>query len=848
MRPYALIYIYLRRLRVHAAQELLAGLGIAIAVALVFAVMVANSSVEDSGSAVVHAVAGPASLQLRTRNAEGVSERILARVEHLPGVEQAAPLLEQTATIVGPHTQITVDLAGTDISLLTLNGLAHSLPIAALSPGGIGLSQTSANALGITIADGPAGGAHEVLLKLRGATHPVKVTAVLGPEAFGALADAQVAVMPLERLQRLARLPGRITRVLVQPDPGREATVRKELEALGGDRLVLAPANQDLDLLHQALRPSDQASEFFAAISALLGFLFAFNAMLLTVPERRQVIADLRLLGTTNTAIVQMVMFESLCLGFAASLVGLIGGYLLSHDAFHQSAGYLAEAFTLNTNTAVGIQPLLLILIGGTLATCLAATVPLLDLRHRQALDAVYLEDGVPGNALGRSAQLRLALLSGGLVAFATAAFVLLPSLALLASAALAVATVLAMPLVFEGLLGGAWALTERWQRLTVLPVALTSLKAATLRSLALVATGAVALFGSVALGGARDDLLHGIRGFAHSYAADANIWVTNPDDNQAAIDFLPDHAPQRIARIPGIASVRSFQGSFLDLGDRRVWIIARPPGANREVLKSQIIDGSPTAAVARLGEGGWIALSQQIAEEHHVHVGGIFTLPTPTGDAHLRIAATTTNLAWSPGVVFMSTADYSRLWATSAPSALAVEPTPGTSSTSALAAIRRALGPANGLETSSAHTREARIDSLTGKGLSRLGEISMLLVIAAILAMAAALTSAIWQRRSSLAALRLSGVKPTRLRRILLMESTLMLSAGCLTGALAGLYGQVVIDGYLKHVTGFPVASIGANRRPIEIFALVILVVLAVMTVPSWLASRVSPALALEE
>ena len=37
------------------------------------------------------------------------------------------------------------------------------------------------------------------------------------------------------------------------------------------------------------------------------------------------------------------------------------------------------------------------------------------------------------------------------------------------------------------------------------------------------------------------------------------------------------------------------------------------------------------------------------------------------------------------------------------------------------------------------------------------------------------------------------------------------MLGAGCVTGAMAGIYGQVVIDGYLKHVTGFPVASIGA-------------------------------------
>ena len=43
------------------------------------------------------------------------------------------------------------------------------------------------------------------------------------------------------------------------------------------------------------------------------------------------------------------------------------------------------------------------------------------------------------------------------------------------------------------------------------------------------------------------------------------------------------------------------------------------------------------------------------------------------------------------------------------------------------------------------------------------------------------------------------------------------MLGAGCITGALAGVYGQFVIDAYLRHVTGFPVTGAGAGARPIE-------------------------------
>jgi hypothetical protein len=74
------------------------------------------------------------------------------------------------------------------------------------------------------------------------------------------------------------------------------------------------------------------------------------------------------------------------------------------------------------------------------------------------------------------------------------------------------------------------------------------------------------------------------------------------------------------------------------------------------------------------------------------------------------------------------------------------------------------------------------------------------------------------------------------------------MLAAGCLTGALAGIYGEVVIDGYLVHVTGFPVASGVAGRRPLEIFLIVVCSVLLAAVIPGWVVSRVSPTLALEE
>ena len=143
---------------------------------------------------------------------------------------------------------------------------------------------------------------------------------------------------------------------------------------------------------------------------------------------------------------------------------------------------------------------------------------------------------------------------------------------------------------------------------------------------------------------------------------------------------------------------------------------------------------------------------------------------------------------------------------------------------------------------------REDAIDASASEGLGQLNEISTLLVAAAILAMAAALGSSIWQQRQSIAELRLEGAPGHQLQLLLLVESALMLSAGCLTGAIAGIYGGRSCDGYLRRVTGFPVAGVTTSQRPIEIFALVITAVLLIVSLPGWFASRVPATLALSE
>ena len=547
-----------------------------------------------------------------------------------------------------------------------------------------------------------------------------------------------------------------------------------------------------------------------------------------------------------------MVLFQALCLGIPASLLGLGAGYLLSAGVFHQSTSYLAEAFTLSGGTVVSTRAVLL------LAASAGSSRPAWPPRCRCSTCAAGAratpsieERGVPGNGLQRSAA------PAPLRARRCACWRArpccgrsLPAAAIPATALLALATVLAVPLAFAGVLRGAASLGERFQRISILPLALASLRATTLRSLALAATGAVALFGSVALGGSRANLLSGINSLRAQLRGRRRHLGLEPRRQPGRQLLLPRQAPPRAS--PGCPPSPRVQTL-----PRRLHAARQPPRvgdrapARRRAPRARKPDRRRqrrSVALARLTQGGWIAVSQQIASEHHLGVGGTLVLPTPTGPRPFRIAATTTNLAWPPGVIFMSAADFTRAWASTDPTTLGVLLRPGASAACRARAIEAALGPASGLEVSLAATRAARIDALASEGLGQLREISTLLLLAAIWRWPPRWPRASGSGAPDLPACACSAPATASLQRILLIEATLMLSAGCLTGALAGVYGQVVIDAFLRHVTGFPLASPTAGARPLEILLFVLVAALALGAIPGWLAARVRPVLALAD
>ena len=834
--------LYRARLRRQVVAELLAGAGIAIGVALVFGVLVANMSVTGSTASLIRAVNGDARLQLQARSQEGFSEQIAREAGALPGVQDAAYLLREPAVVVGPRGRRSIQLVGVTGGIVTLRGLAtRDLGEGALLlTRGIGLPSGVAESIGTQQGE-------QVTLLTKGDTHPLVVRAVLNSGAIGSVAESPIAVSLLPVAQRLTEEPGRVTQVLIKPSPGRERQVAGELRRLAGATVNVEPADNELRVLEQTAKPLGQSTALFASISVMVGLLLAINAMLLTVPERRRFLAEMCILGYDRKQMVVVLGFQALVLGVLASLAGLVLGDVLAHTLFHQTPVYLAVAFPITIHET--IQPLtaLLAFSGGVLAALVASLPPLLDLRRGRPIDAALSAPSDAGQRIGTRLVRRSGIAGLVIVVGVTVLVLAVPSLTVVGGIMLALAAVLLIPVVFVTLTRNLKRLGRR-TRGSMLPLAVIELNSMAARQVALISVTALAVYGSVAIQGARHDLATGLNDAVAEYLDTAQVWVSTGDNFLTIESFRDRGATAAISRAPGVASVRTYQGGVLDIGARRVWIRARSPDDPRLIQASQLLHGNLARATAHIRRGGWAAISSGFAEERHVHLGGAFVLPTPSGIAHFRVAAITTNVGWAPGAVTINTSDYRRYWQTSNPTALEVSLMPGVTPAQGKRSVEAALRARPGLRVETFGEREASFEASANEGLRPLGEISTLLLVTAALAVAAVLSATIWQRRARLAAQKITGFEDMQLWRALQLESAISVAIGCIDGVLLGLYGHALASRWLKQTTGFPAPFSLGETQVLLALAVVTGITLLVIALPGLAAARVPPRVGFQE
>ncbi len=824
-----ILFLYRARLRARAVlvQELFAAAGIAVGVALLFASQVASTSLGHSVSSLSAQIVGKgAAFQIQARGAGGMPEGLLEQASRLRGVTQTLAVLEVQASVIGRHGRESVDLIGADPHSAYVGGpLLKRFSAAQLaSAHAIALPSPLAQAIG-------AGPLEAVRIQVGASVVRTLLAATLDQADIGGLVHSPVVLTNVAYAQRLAGLGGRISRIFVRPQRGHEDEVRGELARLARTANAnLEPADFDATLFAVASAPARLAERLFSAISAIVAFMFALNAMLVTVPARRKLIEDIRLQGATRVMTLQILLFDAAVVGALGCVVGLVLGDALSVAVFGSTPDYLSFAFPVGNERIVTWQSVALALCAGLAAALVGVLWPLRDTLRGS------FEHGQRPAVRGR----RVAPLAGlCMLGLTTLLLVLAPQDAVLASATLLLSLLCLLPYLFDRLVTSF----EHAQRLlngasTVLAVVELRTPRTRVRSLAISATVAIALFGVVQFQGAQANLQHGLDDSARNIDSNADVWVTSAGSANtfATTPFALDSSA--LARVPGVGQIGVYRGSFLNWGRRRLWVLAQPSSAAQPIPPSQLRGGRLALATARVRAGGWAAVSQALAAEDHLRIGDAYVLPSPR-PITLRVAALTTNLAWPSGALVMNAQDYARAWDSTDASAYEVKAAAGTTPGALRAVIERAVGPGTGLVVETTAERERRHFASSREGLSRLTQIRILLLVAAILAVAGAIAAMIWQRRDLVAYIKCDGYSKGVLWRWLCWESALLVGVGSFIGVVFGLYGQLVASHYLASVTGFPVVySVGLLPALVSL-ALSSVVAVGVLAVPGYLVAR---------
>lgn len=837
MRLGTIFYLYRVRLRARLVQELLAVAGIAVGVALLFASQVANTSLSGSVSQLTNGLVGNARLQVTARSPLGFDQSLLEKVSSLPGVLAAVPVLQRSANLVGPKGSMSVDLIGVSPTFARLDSrmLQRVSQLQQHSQQGIALPAPVAERIG-------AGPLEPLQLQVGVRNQRTLTSAILQESDIGELVHSPIVIAPLGISQQLADMQGRINRLILEPRPGREAKVRRELNMLVAGRLNVTPADVDATIFEKAEAPASQSTTLFSIVSALVGFMFAFNAMLLTLPQRRNLISDLRLDGYSPLEIAEVVLFDAFILGVAGSAVGLLLGELLSSELLQANPGYLSFAFPVASVRIVTWQSVALACAGGILAASVGVAIPLRN--------DIFFRDISPRKRATKSSHIAKWAPMACVVAGLSVSGLLLASgisdvtIAILAFAALTFAMLASLPMVFR-LAVEAFDLIQRPVRSVSPRVAVIELQSRSTRarSLAIAATGAIAVFGSVAIEGARHNLESGLDGVAQETTRATDIWVS-PRGAANTLATTPFRASiaRRLGGTKGVSAVRLYRGGFLDVGTRRMLVIAEPADSPLLLAPRQVSQAGVGAP--RLIEGeSWVALSKAAANELHLRIGQRFTLPTPSPYT-FRLAAITTNFGWPPGALIMNAGDFARAWGSPEISAYQVNARAPSQVAAVEQRIQAALGPKSALVVQTGEQREKSYRKTLSQGLARLSDITALVLTAAVLAMAAAMGALIWQRRTRLAGMKVDGFDQRELWRALLYESAVLLGTGCSVGAVFGLGGQIVLTRALAGVTGFPVVLAVSGTIAIVTVTSVTLVAVVMVALPGYLASRVRPAI----
>ncbi|MFQ5937859.1 MAG: ABC transporter permease, partial [Acidiferrobacterales bacterium] len=634
--------------------------GVALGVAVVVAIDVANESARRAFKLSAETLSGKATHEI-VGGPQGLAETVYRRLRVDASVRTSAPVVQGYASAPNfpRHTFHVLgidplaedqfrayvgDVTGDDGTVRLLAEPATAL-----------MTDRTARRLGIKVDD-------ILTLSVGGAQHQVTLVGLIeSDDALMRQALDLVLVTDIATAQELLGMSGRLSRIdLIIADNDRVLLKRIRAVLPEGATLMRAAGRSNaMDQMTRAFRVNLTA---LSLLALLVGMFLIYNIMTFSVIQRRSLIGTLRAIGVTRKEVFTHVIIEALAVGTVGTVLGIIVGIVLGNSLVERVVGTINDLyFTLAvSDIAVSWISLLKGIALGIGATTIAALLPAWE-ATRTPVGTVLRRSEIEAHARVRAPR---AALAGAAIALLGAALLWMPTRSLLVSYlalfAIILGFVLLVPmatiLLMRALrpLASAFGIAGR--------MASRGVTAALSRTGVAIAALAVAISATVGV-----DIM--IQSFRHSFidwlgaTLRADIYVAAP-----VIETSPSAAmlkPELVARfksIPGVATISTGRRVRLDAdaGVKQLFIL----GTNRKNFASiQFKQSDPANVWEPFQNRDTVLVSEPYAYRHRVAAGDEVRLRTDRGERPFRVIGVYYDYGSDEGRLTLSRKTYDRHW-----------------------------------------------------------------------------------------------------------------------------------------------------------------------------------------
>lgn len=836
----ALDQITFRQWQRHKLRLALTILGIALGVAVFFAIRTANRSLVTSLNSTIEKLAGRSTLQIVAGEA-GFPKEILDRVRTTPGVQYAEPLTETVAiTPLGNGEKLLIlglDTAS-ELSIyedsFDQGNVSIKNPLAFASRGdSIAVTRSFASRFGLKEGD-------KVPVDVQGGRRELTVRGLFSASGAGSVFDGNVAVMDLAAAQDAFGREGRIDRIDVSNMPDISVDeLQQRLAAWLPSGVRAVRPNVRGQSLENAVSSMHYGLTIMSSLALTIGIFIIFNSFGISLNQRSREIGILRALGVTSRGIQRMFLAEAALMGLVGALIGIAGGYGLARismrfvgDATASFYGFTTSTQTPEFEMGYAMQAML----AGIITSLIAAWLPA---RAASRLDPVLALHNIESRT-GKQIISRPRLVAGfffvigGLLLVRFGSPTVGVNIQLFYAFIMMFGMVLLVPKLTQ--LGGR-VIRPVLDRLFGIEgaIAVETMASSPRRTSATV----IALMIGLSFVFSHEAFIRSQKRAMNrtlDKALTADFLVTASNEVHSKTYHFSEETSQKITSLPGIERSDATRVTTVGYRGEDITIISHEMDAYFAMSPDLLDAGDPGSARAATARGEAMLVSNNFAARWGVKLGDVVTIDTPGGPLSLPVAGMLDYYRSEKGTIFFDRSIYKRLWHDSDVDYVFLDIKDGVDAGAFRASIDAVLGSEQRAFVYTHEEYRRWVGMMVDQFFGLMYVQMAIAFVVAVLGLVNTMIISVAERRRELGIFRAVGGLRRQLSKMIMLEAVAIALIGLLTGLISGLMNAYfLVNTAVKVVAGFTVPLV----FPVTIVLIVIPVMIALAVVSAWFPAR---------